>query len=180
MDDRRILAEVADYSEFLDALRHRACELKLTRERIDAISGLPDGYTSKVLCVPPMRSLGCTSFGPTLEALAVTLVLVENPEALARYSKQFKESMYPDLAAGKVDLVSYQISRKKLSRMARLGGKRRAEKLTPKRRSMIARKASRAAARQRRRRAAARKRRIISRSALIERQKTAQLRHDPI
>jgi hypothetical protein len=149
MTQARQIAFASTYDEFVDALRHRATELKVTRERIDAISGLPDGYTSKLLCIPPMKSLGRASLGPMLEVLGLTIVLIENPKALARYSKQFSKSKYPTRASGTLDLISYQISRRKLKRMARRGGKRRAEKLSAAQLSRIGRKAGKASARKR-------------------------------
>jgi hypothetical protein len=80
----RRLAVVSDYQGLVSALRARADELDVSNETLDATTGLASGYTSKVLGLGSGRSLGRLSLGVLLTALGLQLVVVEDPEALAR------------------------------------------------------------------------------------------------
>jgi len=51
---------------------------------IDEVSGLQSGYTGKLLAISPSRNLGRLSLGCLLSTLGLRLVVVEDPEALAR------------------------------------------------------------------------------------------------
>jgi hypothetical protein len=80
----RVLGEASSYDEMIVIFRNRADELDLTRNEIDRLSGLCDGYASKTLCRPPMKNLGHISLGPTIGTLAVKLIVVEDPEQTAK------------------------------------------------------------------------------------------------
>jgi hypothetical protein len=80
----RPLATVWDYAGLIDALRIRAEELAVTGETLDWVGGLPDGYTRKLLCKPPVRTLGRISLGALLGALGCRLQLIEDRQQLAR------------------------------------------------------------------------------------------------
>src|SRR6516165_5415447 len=80
----RVLGEFSDYNELISALRARAAELNLSGETIDAVSGLPAHYASKLLGPSQIRRLGAVSFGPFFGALAVRGVLVEDKAAVAK------------------------------------------------------------------------------------------------
>lgn len=75
---------IANYSDLVDALRARADELGATRQQIDASSGLPDGYSSKLLGPSKIRSMGVISLGPILGALGIKLIAVADDDALQR------------------------------------------------------------------------------------------------
>ena len=64
---RREIAVVQSYDELIRALRKRADELKITRETIDAVTGLQGGYSAKLLASVPIRMLGRVSLGPILQ-----------------------------------------------------------------------------------------------------------------
>lgn len=83
----RIIAEVRDSTELRRWLRERADELNLSRETIDDLAKLPDGYTAKLLSDPPMREIGPTSLFPLLDALGLAVALVENERAMVRVRK---------------------------------------------------------------------------------------------
>jgi hypothetical protein len=78
----RPLATIREYGQLVQALRERAEELNVSRETLDAVSGLQSGYSAKLLC--QIKGVGRTSLGPLLGAMGVALVLVEDPEALAK------------------------------------------------------------------------------------------------
>jgi hypothetical protein len=82
---RRALAVVHDYGELVVALRNRAEQLNISNLVLDDVSGLQSGYTSKCLTLGLKRkTLGRLSLGVLLQALGLQLVVVEDPEALAR------------------------------------------------------------------------------------------------
>jgi hypothetical protein len=151
-DDRRIIGEASNYDEVIEVFRQRLVELKLTRECLDSVTGLPSGYCAKLCSIPPVKCFGRKSLGFVLAGTAMKILFVEDTEALARFSKQFTESTKPELADAKIDVVNFQISRRKLSVIGRRGGNNRAEKLSAKRRARIAQKAGKASGRKRRRR----------------------------
>jgi hypothetical protein len=65
----------------------RRDELNLAHTTIDAISGVPDGYTGKCLAPDPVRNFGAVSLAAILGALALRIVRVEiaeDPEQAAR------------------------------------------------------------------------------------------------
>jgi hypothetical protein len=67
----------------------RRDELDLAHTTIDAISGLADGYTSKILAPDPIRNFGPESLAVILGALALRIVrveIVEDPQAAALVS----------------------------------------------------------------------------------------------
>jgi hypothetical protein len=78
------LAIVTNYEQLLQAIRNRRDTLLVTHHTLDALSGLPDGYVSKLLCDPPMKHLGAISFGSVLGVLGLRLVVEVDDEALAK------------------------------------------------------------------------------------------------
>jgi hypothetical protein len=57
----------SDYSDVIRGLRDRTDELQISREAIDSIGGLSDGYAAKLLSESPSKVLGPISMGPTLQ-----------------------------------------------------------------------------------------------------------------
>jgi hypothetical protein len=74
----------SDYADVISALRDRTDELQISREAIDSIAGLSDGYAAKLLSESPSKILGPTSMGPTLQTLGLRLMLVEDTAASQR------------------------------------------------------------------------------------------------
>lgn len=73
-----------DYMGVVEILRERADHLEISRLEIDRLSGVPDGYAGKVLCIPPMKGMGLRSLGPMLSTLGLMLVVIEDPAARDR------------------------------------------------------------------------------------------------
>src|SRR4051812_17925382 len=74
-----------------EELRALICDrrdaLDVSHETIDAISGLADGYTSKILAPDPIRNFGPESLRAILGALALGIArveIVEDPQAAAK------------------------------------------------------------------------------------------------
>lgn len=87
---------ISDYDELILALRERANEMDMTREEMDSISGLQDGYSGKLLSLNNLttafnardrskaRGFGRTSLGPTLQTLGCRLMLIEDTAQTAK------------------------------------------------------------------------------------------------
>ena len=143
----RQLAIIKTYDELISAFRARADELQITRETIDAVSGLQCGYSGKLLGNAPIRQLGKVSLGPMLQTLGLALVVVEDLAALQRIEKQ------PAQRARKKQDTSHTILPRKKRKKWRfpkgrefsdLMNSRRTLRLDPAKRRRIARKAIRA------------------------------------
>lgn len=70
--------------ELLNALRDRRDALNISHETIDGIAGLQSGYTSKLLAPRPVKNLGPMSFGSLLGAMGLAVIVIEDPQAVAR------------------------------------------------------------------------------------------------
>lgn len=99
MTEERRIAICTSYVELMDAIRARADELGVTRETLDAVSGLQAGYSSKLLAPVPIRSLGPTSLGPMLGALGLAIVVVEDHAMLAKVQGRLAKRQRPVLDA---------------------------------------------------------------------------------
>jgi hypothetical protein len=73
-----------DYLDVIRGLRERADQLQISRESIDDLSGLSDGYAAKLLSLPPVKVIGFMSMAPLFEALGLRLVLIEDTEHTAK------------------------------------------------------------------------------------------------
>jgi hypothetical protein len=95
---------IRSQSELLDAIRARRDELNISHETIDNIAGFQAGYTSKLLCTPPMKNPGPMSLGALLGALGMALMPVPDPEMIAkvedRWEPRKRPQKLPVLAVG--------------------------------------------------------------------------------
>ena len=72
--------------ELISVLLERQDELNISAATVDAIAGLPDRYTGKVLSFTPIKNLGPTSLSAILGALGLGIVrieIAEDPQAAA-------------------------------------------------------------------------------------------------
>jgi hypothetical protein len=146
-DQPRQLATVRDYAQLHQVLRARADELGITRTAIDD-TGFTAGHASKLLAPRPIKRLGATTLGLMLRGLGVMLVVAEDPIAMARITADIpkRNRPAPVLAVTRVrhkDGKHVLISKRFLRKIARAGGRARAQNLTPVQRSRIAREAAR-------------------------------------
>jgi hypothetical protein len=81
----RVLAEVRSYSELHAALRARSDALSISRQTLDDLTGLQDGYCAKLLAPTQIKNLGPQSLGPLLCVLGVKLIMVEDAEMLRKF-----------------------------------------------------------------------------------------------
>ena len=80
------LATVRSYDELHAALRARADELRVTRLGMDEVGGMPPGYFGKVLAPEQIKLVGKHSLGALLGVLGCMLIMIEDPEARARFT----------------------------------------------------------------------------------------------
>jgi hypothetical protein len=135
----RVIAEFSEYAGFIEGLRARVSELNVAGGTIDEIAGYASGYTQKLLGVRQVKRLGMRSMGDLLGALGLKAQLVEDPEAMARVSSRLVQRRQSMPAAGS-QAVHFELSRRFLRKIAAMGGKARAAKLTPRQRSALGRK----------------------------------------
>ena len=144
-------APIRSMPELVEALRLRRDELNISHETIDSIAGLQSGYTSKLLAPKPIKNLGPMSFGSILGALGLAVVVVPDAEMVEKIGKHWVKRKRPQKLMASIPAsidcevpLTVQISpdlHAKLRRLASLGGKARAAKLSRRRRKAIARKA---------------------------------------
>lgn len=140
------LGTARSYADLQPILRARADALGLSRVELDRIAGVPAGYSSKVLAEVPLRQLGPDTLGPMVGALAVKLIVVEDPEALAKHTARGDKRVEKyALNAGKHGgAVHFKISLRKLRQNGRKGGANSRKFLGKRMARKLARKAANA------------------------------------
>lgn len=136
------LAEVRSYDELHAALRARAHSLNVSRESIDAVAGLQSGYAAKLLCDPPLKKLGMDSLGPMLGALGLKMIVVEDADAMARFTSRASKREFA--VPVQSPAVHYRISLRTLKRNGRKGGMNSRKFVGKRKARQLARKAARA------------------------------------
>jgi hypothetical protein len=87
---REIIGEFSSYAGLHAILRARALEMGISRETLDTISGMPAGYSAKLLAPRPMRTLGAMSMPALLPVLGLKLVVMEDEEKVQQYAERIK------------------------------------------------------------------------------------------
>lgn len=113
-------------SEMLAAIRVRKAALGITHETIDAIAGLPCGYTSKLLCDPPLKRMGALSLGLILASLGYSIELVPDDDAFERVRSRLEPRKRAPQAIAKVPRATWLFNSKNAREMGAMGGKARA------------------------------------------------------
>jgi len=143
MSGERKLGEIIDYDGLIAVLRARLNELDISHATLERISGLPSGYTGKVLGSLRRKALGPVSLGLMLQALAVKLVAVEDTEAANRMGERWEKRMRPDYNASRQAPIGNALISRVLpilmERFTSAGGRARAQKLSAANRRRIAR-----------------------------------------
>jgi hypothetical protein len=136
--------EVRDYAQLIRAIRSWIAELGTAGETIDDVAGLPLRYTMKLLAPVPVKGIGRTSLGPLLGALGLKLVVAVDHEQLERIRHRLIGRHHASIAllpVGKARQRAFIINS---TEVAILYNERRTLKLSPTRRSSIARIAAKA------------------------------------
>lgn len=139
---------IRSMAELLNAMRARRDYLDISHETIDAISGVPSGYTSKLFAPIPTRGIGYKSLGDVLGALGMALVPVEDPEAMRlvrhRWAKRGPSGPRSPVAPWEPVRISAGISPElhaHLKSIASRGGQARWKRLGKRARSKLAKQA---------------------------------------
>ena len=86
------IGEWRTVDELVTLLRRRADDLNVTRNGIDEVTGLPGGYTGKVLSPEGTgKKMGMRSMELLIAALGLTMLAVENPEAMRRFTSRIEK-----------------------------------------------------------------------------------------
>jgi hypothetical protein len=132
MTEPRQLATVVDYDGLIAAFRLRAEELNVSRETIDAVTGLQAGYCAKLLAPVPIKKLGLVSLGPMLQALGLALCVVVDDESAARFSAKMTERKREVPGVASHEVIEIRLTRRKLRLMGRRGRKKQLAAMTSK------------------------------------------------
>lgn len=129
---------VTDMEALHEGFRDRVEDLEITRSELDAISKLQTGYSAKLLCNPPMKTIGKASLPKMLQATGMALVLVIDDERFAPIKAALTKRQRPVRPNGSMKRPAWLITREASQNMQNL----RNQKLTPRQRKMIAKKAA--------------------------------------
>jgi hypothetical protein len=136
------------YAGLVGALRRRATELQIATGGAAAaeVAGLPVSYLGKLLSPlsgksrENVRRLGIMSLGPVLGALGCKLVMIEDDDALQRFTSRIPAR---DPRAVRAATLEFHISRQFMRKIQRQGGIARWQGKTPAQRSAWARRMNR-------------------------------------
>lgn len=139
--------------DMVDVYRARIRELGLTHATVDALTGLPDGYTSKIMC--GMKNPGTQAIELLNGALAINFIPQLDVDAIKammpRWTKR-RQSLPIKLQGASIDVKIQEVavitpvltSRQVVELIgASMGGKRRAKRLKKRQRQRIAMHAAR-------------------------------------
>lgn len=115
MIENRHIGTARDYDELHALLRARVDELGVTFEGVDAVAGLPQRYTAKLLAPIPMKAIGKTSMGPLLGALGLKLIVAVDDEMLARIEARLTKRARKPSDAGSTVLAHRRRKRRRYS-----------------------------------------------------------------
>lgn len=137
------------YDDLIRALRERASALGMTDKIIEEIGGFTGGHVGKLLGAKRTKSLGGLSFGMMLGALGLKFAIIEDEEATARIKRRFDPSVKSKRmpTAVRIDIspeLASAVFSSHNARISRLGVVARMQKMTPRQRSISARRAARA------------------------------------
>jgi len=142
-----IIAEVIDYDSLHRALRERREALNIPFTELDRAGALAPGHSSKILSPAKLKRATLATIGYLAPALGAKLVLVEDLASLEHLRKHFRTRQVEVSArsvpwgrSGKQTVRSLRWVR----RIGRTGGEARAQKLSARQLSAIARKAAKA------------------------------------
>jgi hypothetical protein len=142
----RVVATAGNYLGLIAALRARIAELGISYATLDAIAGWTDTYATKLLAEEPQKYFGPMSFDAMLGSLGIKIALVEDPAKLEKVKKN-RDFVPRQLAlptTGKHAYVVQRKTRENMREMSREAARARMEKIPPRKRSALARKAAKA------------------------------------
>jgi hypothetical protein len=79
---------IRDEGDLREALCRRRDAMGVTNQWLDRFVGVPDGYTSKLLCNPPMKGMSVRTLFWFAGAMGFALALPEDPQPFERIQGQ--------------------------------------------------------------------------------------------
>jgi hypothetical protein len=77
-------APIRDMRGIVEGIRAAAIDREISHATLGELAGVPDGYVGKLFAHKQMKNLGYASTGPLLGAVGKMLLIVDDPEAIAR------------------------------------------------------------------------------------------------
>jgi len=136
------IAEFSDYDGLRRALNACRDLRDISFEQMDAITGAPSGYFSKLLGPSSAKRLGLQSLGWAFGGLGIKAILVEDAEALALVEGRFEARDMAHLQSVRADAVHIQLSRGFMRKIAAKGGANSRKNLGKRRKKQLAKKAA--------------------------------------
>lgn len=135
------IATVSDHNALLEAIRQRVAELDVSYDVIESIAGIQSGCPSKVIANPPPKRIGPFTYFLILQALGCELQMVENPQEMERLrSRLSKRKLRRTRVRPAASII--ELAPDFYARISRMGNAARNTKLSPERRSELARNAA--------------------------------------
>jgi hypothetical protein len=142
-EDRQTARRVCRHSdELLAAIRQRVDELQTNYLSVEAVSGIQLGYLTKVTANPPPKRMGLHVCFLILTALGLQVELTEAPD-FQRYAQRLERRKLTR-RPGRITGRSKKCAPDFYAYISRLGNEARSRKLSPERRSALARSAAQA------------------------------------
>jgi hypothetical protein len=136
----RMLGTFTTLKELQVLARARAEELALSRDTINKIAGFADGHANKLLSPQPAKKIGERSLPLLLGALALKLVVIDDPQQREQIFQRYTPRN-PRLCAHAAAPIAFTLSRRFMRAIGKKGGLGRKKKLSAKRLTQIARAA---------------------------------------
>jgi hypothetical protein len=131
------------YRELLQIVRDRVAQLQISYEVLDSISGLPSGYSGKLLCEPPKKRMGAISQFLIFGALGLAITVHEDPAAFERVRGRLERRNHRQVRVRrKLGMCVFDADF--IRQRGRKGGLARVANQTPKQRRDSARHAAKA------------------------------------
>jgi hypothetical protein len=117
---------VRNEEELLDAIRARLIEVNITYETLDCVAVLPERYSSKLLCRPPIKHAGALTLWNILGTLGfeISLVATDVPQHLR--DRMTAREQAPQ-SAGSKPRIYFNLTHRFMRKIGRLGGQRSGE-----------------------------------------------------
>ena len=114
---------IRSHDDLHKAFREAVEAMGVSCELLDEISGLQGGYVAKLLAPVPIRKIGPVSFDALLGATGKMLVMVDDPEALARIANRLKPRNKSQVRASvQSDVVHVKFTKRHFKKIGRKGG----------------------------------------------------------
>jgi hypothetical protein len=136
-----VYATVPHSDALLAAIRRRINELEVSYETVEAVNGIQSGYTTKILGNPPAKRVQLYTAFLLIEALGLRVRLEEDPDLAERLRHWWTKRRLTKavmLPAGRIKEFPPDFYRY----ISRLGNEARSRKISPSRRSELARHAA--------------------------------------